>query len=148
MPNTQLLHTITHFLEQSPYTSLEITFAEHQIINHLNWQYLNTVYKTQSRVMIHKVPQSGLAQMVVVDNLLFNFSFHFLKPDNTTYYQGPMLQLPRPLSEGKLQITTDSLRLSFIIDAPDPALSVQVEQYFEGEYQTERFKAFSSRRSS
>lgn len=140
MSNTHLLRTLTHFLTQSPYTALEITFGQHQIQNHQNGQLLHTLHKQQSRLVINKIPNPGLAQMVVVDNLLFNFSFLFPKPGNPLYYKGSMLQLPRPLDQGQLQITPNTLYLSFRIDAPDPTLSVQVAHYYQEPCALERFR--------
>ena len=141
MQNTHLLRTISHFLDQSPYTSLELTFAHHTICNHQNGRFLNRVHKQQSRLLINKPPQSHLAQMVVVDNLLFNFSFSFNRPTNQNQYHGPMLQLPRPLDQGHLEISAAQLVLSFRIDAPDPALTVHITQTYNGRYTLQKFYA-------
>ncbi|MDC6365557.1 MULTISPECIES: hypothetical protein [Flavobacteriaceae] len=140
MSNTHLLRTLNHFLYQSPYTALEITFGQHQIQNQQNGQLLHTVHKQQSRLVINKLPNPGLAQMVVVDNLLFNFSFLFLKPSKPLHYKSAMLQLPRPLDRGQLQIAPNALCLSFRIDAPDPALSVHVAHWYQGTCTFERFR--------
>ncbi|RDY59397.1 hypothetical protein [Flagellimonas nanhaiensis] len=137
--NSSLLGTLTHFLNQSPYTSLELTFAHHTVCHHQNGQFLNRLHKQQSRLLIHKLPNIALAQMVVVDNLLFNFSFSFHRPTNQEQYRGTMLQLPRPLDQGHMEITGTQLVLSFRIDAPDPALSVNITQTYFGSFSLEKF---------
>lgn len=131
-PNPNLIQTITNFLLQSPRTQLQITFATLEICNHQNGQLLHKVQRQQSRIILQKILQKGLAEITVLDNLVFSFSFQFQIPSALTFHEVDMLSLPRPLDQGRLYMDEEKLQISFRIDAPDPSLRVHVTQVYHG----------------
>ena len=124
--------TITNFLHQSPHSPLQITFATLEICSHQNEQLLHTVQRQQSRIIIQKMSQKGLAEITVLDNLVFSFSFQFQIPNTPTRHEVEMLSLPRPLDQGRWCMDEEKLQLSFRIDAPDPILRVEVTHVYQG----------------
>jgi hypothetical protein len=132
MPTRSILSTFSNYLHQSSQAPLQITFASLNILNYNSRQYLNQVQKHKSRIIIQKLPQKNLAEMRVLDNLVFSFSFQFSIPNNTEFHDGNMLSLPRPLDLGRLYLDEEKLLLSFTIDAPDPLLSVEVTHVYTG----------------
>ena len=129
MPTPSIVFTITDFLHQKSHDSLQITFAHLDIHNQQQGQWCKKVQRPQSRILLRKLPQ-GLAEITVVDNLVFRFSFQFRIPDTQTCSNLEMLCLPRPLDQGRMYMDDEKLQLSFRIDAPDPALCVQVTQVY------------------
>ena len=136
--NPSPIQIIKDFLHQSPHTQLHITFAGLQIHNHTNGQFLNRVQRHHSRIILQKMPQKGLAQMTVLDNLVFSFSFQFCMPSAQKSHTVDMLELPRPLHRGRLCVDEEKLLLSFCIDAPDPTLCVEVTHVYQGILALER----------
>ncbi|WP_036380227.1 hypothetical protein [Muricauda sp. MAR_2010_75] len=124
--------TITNFLHQSSQTQLQITFASLNIRNHQNGQLLHQVHQLQSRIILQKMPQKGLAELTLLDNLVFSFSFQFQIPKALKFHDVEMLALPRPLDQGRLYLDEEKLQLSFRIDAPDPTLRVEVTHVYQG----------------
>ncbi len=137
MPTT-ILSAITNFLHQSSPAALQITFASLEICSHQNEQLLRTVQRQQSRIIIQKMSQKGLAEITVLDNLVFSFSFQFQLPSAPTCHEVDMRCLPRPLDQGRMYLDDEKLQLSFRIDAPDPSLRVQVTQVYRGILHLER----------
>lgn len=97
-PNSNLIQTITNFLNQSSHTQLQLTFATLEIRNYQNEQLLHCVQRQQSRIFLQKMPQTGLAEMTLLDNLVFCFSFQFQIPTAGEFHDGEMLFLPRPFA--------------------------------------------------
>lgn len=141
MPTRPISSTFTDFLHQSSPTPLQITFATLEITNHQNGQFLNRVQREQSRIVLQKMSQTGLAQMTVLDNLVFRFSFQFHIPNAGKFQNGEMLALPRPLDRGRLSVDNEKLVLSFRINAPDPSLRVEVTQVYKDICKLEVFSA-------
>lgn len=139
MPTVPILPTIQDFIHKSPYASLELTFDSHLVLNSQNHRPFSPVQKQNSRIVINKKLKRGLAQMVVVDNLVFNFSFGFTPPMEQEFYLGPMLHLPSPLDQGHLHMDADQLTLSFRIYARDPELRIHVSQTYADIYNMEKF---------
>lgn len=131
-PNPSPIKTITNFLHQSPHTPLQITFATLEICNHQNGQLLHKVQRQQSRIILQKMPHKSLAEITVLDNLVFSFSFQFQMPSALTFHEVEMRSLPRPLDQGRLYMDEEKLQISFRIDAPDPSLRVHVTQVYQG----------------
>lgn len=143
MPTPSIVSTITDFLHQPSQDQLEITFAHLDIHNQQRGQWCNKVQRHQSRILLRKLPQNGLAEITVVDNLVFRFSFQFRIPDTQTCSNLEMLCLPRPLDQGRFSMDDEKLQLSFRIDAPDPALRVQVTQVYHRICHVERLSEFN-----
>ncbi|MCL6267649.1 hypothetical protein [Flagellimonas myxillae] len=140
MQTTPILQTIRKFLNQSSYASLEVTFADHLVLPGQSHLPMRPVYKSNSRIVINKRPEKGLVQMVVVDNLVFNFSFDFVPPQHQEFYLAAMLRLPSPLDQGHLHMDADQLTLSFRIYAKDPKLRVYVSQTYTHIHKLEKFR--------
>lgn len=132
MPTRPISCTFTNFLHQSSQTQLQITFASLKICNHQHGQLLHKVQRPQSRIILQKLPQKGLAEITVLDNLVFSFSFQFQISKAKEFYDAEMLLLPRPLDQGRLYLDEEKLQLSFLIDAPDPTLRVRVTHVYQG----------------
>ena len=118
---------------------MQITFASLEICNHQNGQLLHTLQRPQSRIILHKLPQKQLAELTVLDNLVFSFSFQFQIPNAQKLHDVAMLALPRPLDQGRLYLDEEKLQLSFRIDAPDPTLRVQVTHVYQRIRKLEHF---------
>ncbi|SDQ06717.1 hypothetical protein SAMN05216294_0140 [Flagellimonas zhangzhouensis] len=78
--------------------------------------------------------------MTVLDNPVFSFSFQFLVPNNTEFHSGKMRSLPRPLNNGRYYMDEEKLVLTYIIDAPDPLLRVEVTHVYTGILGVEQFR--------
>lgn len=126
------LKTVKDFLHHPSQDPLQITFAYLDIHNQQQGQWCKKVQRPQSRILLRKLPQNGLAEITVVDNLVFRFSFQFRIPDTEACSNLEMLSLPRPLDQGRMYMDDEKLQLSFRIDAPDPSLRVQVTQVYQG----------------
>ena len=131
-PNPSLIQTIENFLHQNSPAQLQITFASLKIRNHQNGQLLHQVQRRQSRIILRKLPQKGLAELTLLDNLVFSFSFQFQIPKAQKFHDVEMLSLPRPLDQGRLCVDEEKLQLSFRIDAPNPTLRVRVTHVYQG----------------
>ncbi|AEM69948.1 hypothetical protein Murru_0901 [Allomuricauda ruestringensis DSM 13258] len=139
-PTPSPIQTIKNFLHQNSHTQLHITFAALEITNHQNGQFLNRVQRQQSRIILQKLPQTGVAKINVLDNMVFRFSFQFRIPDAAAEFHNlKMLSLPRPLDHGKLYVDKEKLRLSFRIDAPDPLLRVEITHVYQSILSLEQF---------
>ncbi len=101
------------------------------------------VQRPQSRIVLRKLSQ-GLAEITVVDNLVFRFSFQCRMPTTTEFNNLEMLYLPRPLAQGRMYLDDEKLQLSFRIDAPDPSLRVQVTQVYHRICHVERMSEYDS----
>lgn len=132
MPTLPISTTFTDYLHQTSPAPLQITFATLTIRNHQNGQFLNRVQRPQSCIILQKLPQTGLAEITVLDNLVFSFSFQFHIPGTKEFHNIEMLSLPRPLDRGRLFVDKEKLVLSFRIDAPDPSLRVEVTHTYQG----------------
>jgi len=123
MPKPNLLQTLADFQAQSYFSSLKITFGVHDIINYRDGHSLNQA----ERIIVVKTSKHHIAQIKVMDNLLFRFSFHISLPKILAGQTESMIQLPRPLEDGHLNIQNEKLELSFRIDAPknEPQLTVE-----------------------
>ena len=139
MPTTPILQTIQDFVHHSPYSCMEITFADHLVLNSQNQLPFLPVLKQHSRVLLCTKSHKGLVQMLVADNPVFNFSFDFVLPAGQEFYMGAMLQLPSPLDQGHLHMDADQLTLCYRINARDPKLRVYVSQTFAQVSQVEKF---------
>ncbi len=126
------IQTITNFLHQTSPAPLQITFAALEICSHQNEALLHRVQRQHSRILLQQTPQKGLAEITVLDNLVFSFSFQFQLPKAPNFHEVAMLSLPRPLDQGRMYLDDEKLQLSFRIDAPDPSLRVQVTQVYRG----------------
>ncbi|MEE1961197.1 hypothetical protein V1387_00780 [Allomuricauda taeanensis] len=131
MPPT-ISSIITNFLHQSSPAPLQITFVTLEICSHPNGALLHCVQRQQSRILLQQTPQKRLAEITVLDNLVFSFSFRFQLPGAPTCHEVDMCCLPRPLDQGRMYLDDEKLQLSFRIDAPDPSLRVQVTQVYRG----------------
>jgi len=131
-PNSSPLQTVKDFLHHPSQDQLEITFAHLEICNQQHGQWCKKVQRPQSRILLRKLPQNGLAEITVMDNLVFRFSFQFRIPDTEACSNLEILHLPRPLDQGRMYMDDEKLQLSFRIDAPDPSLRVQVTQVYQG----------------
>jgi len=132
MPSLPILSTFTNFLHQSSPAPLQITFASLEIRHYQNGQFLNYLQRPQSSINLQKLPCNALAELRVVDNLVFSFSFQFRLPGVRQCHDMEMLSLPRPLDRGRLYLDEEKLQLSFRIDAPDPSLCVEVTHMYQG----------------
>ncbi|MBO0321433.1 hypothetical protein J0X14_03915 [Muricauda sp. CAU 1633] len=132
MPPRPISSTLIHFLRQNSPDALHITFAALEICNHQNGQLLHKVQRPQSRIILQKMPQKGMAELTVLDNLVFSFSFQFQTLKAQKFHDVEMLSLPRPLDQGRLYMDEEKLQLSFRIDAPDPTLRVEVTHVYQG----------------
>ncbi len=132
MPSHPISSTFTNFLHQTSPAPLQITFATLEIHHYQKGQFLNHVRRPQSRIILKKIPCSDLAELTVLDNLVFSFSFQFRMPQTKEFHTIEMLSLPRPLDHGKLLVDEDKLMLSFRIDAPDPSLRVEFMHTYQG----------------
>ena len=130
-PNPSPLQTVKDFLHHPSQDQLQITFAHLEICNQQQGQWYKKVQRHQSRILLRKLPQ-GLAEITVVDNLVFRFSFQFRIPGTEACSNLEMLYLPRPLDQGRMYMDDEKLQLSFRIDTPDPSLRVQVTQVYQG----------------
>lgn len=124
--------TIINFLYQSSPAPLQITFATLEICSHQNGALLHSVQRQWSRIILQQTPQKGLAEITVLDNLVFSFSFRFQLPSAPTCHEVDMRSLPRPLDQGRMYLDDEKLQLSFRIDAPDPTLRVEVTHVYQG----------------
>lgn len=131
-PNPSPLQTINDFLHQNSPVPLHLSFASLEIGNHQNGQLLQQVHRPQGHVILQKTPQEGVAQITVLDYMVFPFSFQFAMPHAQGPHEGQMLQLPRPLHQGSWYVDHDKLQLSFFIDPPDPFLRLQVTHVYQG----------------
>jgi hypothetical protein len=131
MPTPSIISTFTDFLHHQSQDPLQITFAHLEICNQQQGQWYKKVQRHQSRILLRKLSHD-LAEITVVDNLVFRFSFQFRIPDTQTCSNLEMLHLPRPLAQGRMYMDDEKLQLTFRIDAPDPSLRVQVTQVYQG----------------
>lgn len=143
MPTPSILSTITDFLHQNTQEPLQITFAHLEICNQQRGQWCKKVQRRQSRILLRKLPQNGLAEITVMDNLVFRFSFQFRISETEACSNLEMLSLPRPLDQGQMYMDDEKLQLSFRIDAPDPSLRVQVTQVYRRICRMERLSEFN-----
>jgi len=132
MPSNPISSIFNNFLHQTSPAPLQITFATLEIHNSQNGHYLKQVQRPQSRLILKKMPCSDVAELTVLDNLVFSFSFQFRMLQTKESHTIEMLSLPRPLDHGKLFIDEEKLILSFRIDAPDPSLRVEVMHTYQG----------------
>ena len=132
MPSNPISSIFNNFLLQTSPAPLQITFATLEIHNSQNGQFLNHVRRPHSRLILKKMPCSDVAELTVLDNLVFSFSFQFRMLQTKASHTIEMLSLPRPLDHGKLLIDEEKLILSFRIDAPDPSLRVEVMHTYQG----------------
>ncbi|GLU43647.1 hypothetical protein [Allomuricauda sp. NBRC 101325] len=139
MPTPSILSIFSNYLQQDPKTSLQISFASLNILNYKGRQYLNQVQKHKSRIILLKLPHKHLAEITVLDNPVFSFSFQFLVPNNTEFHSGKMRSLPRPLNNGRYFMDEEKLVLTYTIDAPDPLLRVEVTHVYTGILGVEQF---------
>nr|WP_288931475.1 hypothetical protein [uncultured Allomuricauda sp.] len=140
MPNPSIASTFTNHLHQTSIASLQITFATLKIRNQQNGQFLNQMQRQQSRIILQKMPCHNVAEITVVDNMVFRFSFQFRIPNTAAEFHNlEMLSLPRPLDRGRLCVDKEKLWLSFRIDAPDPSLCVEVTHVYQGICKLEQF---------
>ncbi|MEM8765308.1 MAG: hypothetical protein AAGD88_15925 [Bacteroidota bacterium] len=130
MPKPNLLQTLADFQAQSYFSSLKITFGVHDIINYRDGHLLNQAEKRKSRIIVVKTSKHHIAQIKVMDNLLFRFSFHISLPKILAGQTENMIQLPRPLEDGHLRIQDEKLELSFRIDAPESEPQLTVEHCY------------------
>lgn len=121
-----VLGEINSFLEYSKAKTLEITFAQLEIDTYHNGKFLKTMQRPNSKIILYKLQNSTQAKMHVVDNLVFRFSFWLEKPSCYLTYKSKVLQLPRPLHQGFLEMDAKKLILWFTINAPSKDLQVQV----------------------
>lgn len=138
MPTLPIVSTFANFLTQSSHAPLQLTFAHLEIHNHRHGHLFNRVQRHRSRIILHKTSQKGLAELTVVDNLVFSFSFQFHLPQALKFQEVEMLSLPRPLDSGRLQLDEEKLQLSFRIDAPDPSLRIHVTLVYQGILELQR----------
>lgn len=145
--STSPIQTISNFLHQTSPAPLQITFATLEIHNSQNGQFLNYVRRPQSRIILKKIPCSDVAELTVLDNLVFRFSFQFRMPQTKEFDTIEMLSLPRPLDHGKLLIDEEKIMLSFRIDAPEPSLRVEVTHTYQGIYDLKELSPLLSGKS-
>ena len=138
MPTLPILSTLTNYLHQSSPAPLQITFATLEIRNQQNGRLLNQVQRQRSRIILKKMPCNNVAEITVVDNMVFRFSFQFRMPSAAEFHDMEMLSLPRPLDQGSMSVDKEKLWLSFRIDAPDPSLRVEVTHVYQGICNLER----------
>lgn len=129
MSKSNLLNSIKTFLAHETSELLELTFSTLEIHITNNGKFLNQSIKNNCKVSIKRQSHNH-ANMDIVDNPAFEFSFLFATPASFPYYCGQMIELPRPLTGGVLKMDTYSLILNFIIDAPDPNLKIHVSQLY------------------
>ena len=125
-----ILGEINAFLECRKSKTLEITFAQLKIDSYHNGKFLMPVHKSNSRITLYRLQNNNFAKMKVLDNLVFPFSFWFEKPATDLAYKNKMLQLPRPLAQGSLEIYAEKLVLHFTIEAPSKNLQVRVRHRY------------------
>jgi len=130
MPNNNILKKIASFLHRDTPSCLKITFHSLEILTYHNGILLNHTLKQNSKIHIHARKNKCLAQMEVLDHLVFQFSFCFPPPSSLETYQSKQLFLPRPLSNGVLTIDAEKLHLEFTIDAAEENLKVKVEHLY------------------
>ncbi|MDF0715243.1 hypothetical protein PY092_03690 [Muricauda sp. 334s03] len=140
MPSLPISSTFTNFLHQSSPAPLQVTFATLEIRNHQNGQFLNHLQRRQSRIILQKTACKDVAELTVLDNLVFRFSFQFRLPGVEQCHNMEMLSLLRPLDHGRLYVDEEKLQLSFRIDAPDPSLRVEVTHQYQDICHLERLR--------
>ncbi|WP_190808406.1 hypothetical protein [Flagellimonas sp. S3867] len=127
---SNILGKIKNFLEKSSTNTLEITFAQLEIETYQNGKFLRQFQRNNRRIIIRRLKTNSLAKMDVVDNIAFRFSFRFATPTANLNYKSEMLQLPRPLAQGIVEIEAEKLVLEFVIDAPEERLRVKVRHTY------------------
>ncbi|TXN36132.1 hypothetical protein FVB32_16370 [Flagellimonas hymeniacidonis] len=130
MAVSSILTEINTLLDDKSPKSCELTFALLDIDTYHNGTFLKRVQRPYPKIIIHKPVNSTSAQMEVQNNLVFSFSFWFEKPTCHFNYKSKMLQLPRPLTEGALEMDAEKLVLRFTIDAPDKVLQVRIQHTY------------------
>ncbi|MER3376040.1 MAG: hypothetical protein RIM83_15480 [Allomuricauda sp.] len=130
MANMHVLGEIKRFLDQKSSGILEITFAHLEILTYHNQKLLNRTLRQNSRIRIYEHRSMALAQMEVMDHLVFHFSLWFPTPAHTSHYQSKSLFLPRPLSHGILEMDAETLQLEFTIDTPNKNARVNVKHRY------------------
>ncbi|MEP0462870.1 MAG: hypothetical protein ABJN84_17210 [Flavobacteriaceae bacterium] len=118
MPKSDLLPAIFDFLHCCSTINLEITFAQLDIHIYHNGHFLKRITKPNSRILLYKPQNRKIAQMDLLDNIAFRFSFEFDKPTSQLYYKSKRLYLPQPLTEGFLEMDAEKLSFSFTINSP------------------------------
>jgi len=140
MPSLSISSTFTNLLHQSSPAPLQITFASLEICHYQNGQFLNHLHRPQSRIILQKMPCKDMAELRVLDNLVFSFSFQLRLPGAGECHDMKMLSPPRPLDRGRLYLDEEKLQLSFRIDAPDPSLRVEIAHLYQGICHLERLR--------
>ncbi|NDV15234.1 hypothetical protein GO009_04285 [Muricauda sp. TY007] len=130
MADIHVLGEIRHFLNQTTVTTLELTFSSLEIHSVFNDRLLHELTKPNGKIRIYYQKQPESAQMEVLDNLVFQFSFGFILPNTATVYQSNMLHLPRPLMDGKLLLDAEQLLLEFMIHTPNKEHKILVKHRY------------------
>nr|WP_299067267.1 hypothetical protein [uncultured Allomuricauda sp.] len=130
MAVSSILTEINTLLDAKGSKSWELTFALLEIDTYHNGKFLKRVQHAYPKIVIYKPEHNTSAQMEVLDNLVFSFSFWFEKSIAHLDYKSKMLRLPRPLTQGTLQLDAKKLVLQFTIDVPDKALEVKVQHIY------------------
>ena len=130
MPRINVLGKINHFLDSVEAPTLELTFAQLTIQSFHQGQLLNCTVKENAKLRVHLPGPDGLAQMEVLDNLVFHFTFGFIRPTAMRPYHSKMLNLPRPLMDGLLLLDAEQLLLEFTIDTPNKDHNIQIQHRY------------------
>ncbi|MBS9462833.1 hypothetical protein KIM67_10450 [Flagellimonas sp. 389] len=115
MCTSNILREINSFLKQDTNTTLEITFAQLAIEIYHNGHFLKKIERPNSSILLYKPKNNKLAQMDLVDNIAFRFSFWFDTPTSPLKYKSDILRLPQPLTEGFLEMDAEKLIVGFIM---------------------------------
>lgn len=126
LPILPEIHKIFEY--QKPAT-WELSFNALEITAQYEGREYKCEYRPSGSLLLHTQPDSAVAQMEVMDHIMFSFSFSWVPPKGTGYYFMPMKNLDTLLSCGILGITPDQLPLTFIIEEKekDKALSLRYE---------------------
>ena len=124
LPILPEIHKI--FENQKPAT-WELSFDSLEIFAQYEGREYNCGHRPSGNLLLHTQPDSAVAQMEVMDHIMFSFTFSWTQPKVIDYYLLPMKNLEKPLSCGILSITPDQLTLTFVLEEKDKALCLRYE---------------------
>ncbi len=134
MAPTSILEEIKNFLENDNYTTLELTFETLEISLFHHGKRLNQLVRQDAELILQKTNDPTIAEMDVVDNLVFPFLFTFNPQEALAGQTTQMQKLPRPLNHGSLCIKHYCLELEFTIESPSKEMELRVMHLYLGSY--------------
>ncbi|WP_422858992.1 hypothetical protein ACOKFD_16910 [Flagellimonas sp. S174] len=124
LPILPEIHKIFEY--QKPAT-WELSFDALEISAHYEGREYHCGHRPSGNLLLHTQPNSKIAQMEVMDHIMFSFTFSWEQPKGTGCYFIPMKNLEKLFSCGILNITPDQLSLTFVIEEKEKALCMRYE---------------------